>query len=224
MRHLAGLPFARELRPFGGGWRAIEADELDRDLEIAALGARRLFDEAAKPAQTASSFSVLRGATAEMIAAMSQAGDIVMLVEPGTPAERLTRPFVMVLEAALRSAASVMLVPSRLARRRGPVVAIARSPGDRAIAAAVAIAAATHEDLVVVQAFVADRAFEIAAAASVRVTTRAIGGGQLADARAVSAALAGVNERLVVVSRDDGDREDPSTIPSLRGVPVLVVE
>jgi hypothetical protein len=33
---LAGLPFAREFRPLGGGWRSIDQNELSRELEAAA--------------------------------------------------------------------------------------------------------------------------------------------------------------------------------------------
>lgn len=226
--HLAGLPFARELRSVGDGWRPLDIDELNRDVDLMARSAQRLFAETAGTLRTASSFSVMRGASSETIAAVSRAGDIVMIVEPGMPAERLTHPFATVVAAALRSAASVMLVPGRVMRRSGPVVAISAAPEDGSIAAALTIAAAAGEDLVVVAGFEADSAWnarlaETAAAAGLRarmVSTRA----PLKDASAVSLVLTGLNERLVVMSQRAVDDPMPSMLAALRGVPVLVVD
>jgi hypothetical protein len=225
--HLAGLPFAREFRVLGGGWRPLAADELDRDMAFLARSAQRLFADQARSLQTASSFSVLRGASSDSIATVSRAGDIVIIVDPGSPAERVTQPFSTLFEAALRSAASVMLVPSRLQRRGGPVVALAALPEDASIPAAMKIAAALDEDVVVVAGFEPDEAWgprltEMAVAAGIHAETlsaRALP----TDDRAIASILAGLNERLLVVGRHAVDISTPLMLASLRRVPVLVV-
>jgi hypothetical protein len=56
------------------------------------------------------------------------------------------------LEAAFQSDAAVMVVPARIARIAGPVVAIAIAPDDPSVGAAAAIAIAAKEDLVIIHA------------------------------------------------------------------------
>jgi len=225
---LAGLPFARELRSLGGGWRALDVDELGRDVELMARNAQRLFAEMAVTLRTDCSFSVMRGASSETIATVSRAGDIVMIVEPEVPAERVTHPFAAVLAAALRSAASVMLVPRRVVRRTGPVVAISATPEDASIAAALPIAAAAGEDRGAVAGFETDRArsaqlAEAAAAVGLRGRT-VVRRGPPKNASVASLVLAGLNERLLVMSRRAVGDSMPSMLATLRRVPVLVVD
>ena len=82
---VAGLPFVRELRPFGNGWRPIEAAMMKQELERAAETTRRLFAEAVRPQGIAVSFRHERGSAAAFITSVAQAHDIVVIVEPQNP-------------------------------------------------------------------------------------------------------------------------------------------
>ena len=152
LRDLANIPFSREIRLLGGGWHPIDLDRLSRDFELAAHGIERRFVEAAKRLSRGCQFEVVRESLPNIFASISRSDDIVMIVEPQSPAGRATQQFSWLLAAALRSVAAVMLVPPRIVRTRGPVVAIARSAGDRSIHAAAAIALAAKEDLIILEA------------------------------------------------------------------------
>src|SRR5665811_347918 len=149
---LAGIPFSREFRPLGGGWHTLDLDRLLHDFELAARSIERKFMGAAKRLTTGYQFEVARGSLAKTFASVSRRDDIVMIVEPQSPAERATQQFTWLLEAAFRSAAAVILVPPHIARTKGPVVAIAASAGDPSISAAAAIAVAAKEELVIIEA------------------------------------------------------------------------
>ena len=112
LRDLANIPFAREFRPLGGGWHTIELDRLSHDFELAARNIERMFTGAARHLTTRHQFEVVRGPTAKTIATISRTDDIIMIVEPMSPAERATQQFSWLMEAAFRSAAAVLLVSS----------------------------------------------------------------------------------------------------------------
>jgi hypothetical protein len=203
LRGLAALPFAREFQPLGGGWRPLDIDQLSRDLEMAAKNAEKAFAAAARTLQTGCRFEVVRGSMAETIAAISGAGDIVLITEPEGAADRMTAQFRSILDVAMRSAAAVLLVPCRIARQSGVVVAIATEPGDPSIEVAKAVASAANAELVVVETF-------------------KTAGRPPATLSEIGAALGNVIERLIVVSRTD---ESPlAAIAALRRVPILIVE
>ena len=142
LHDLASIPFSREFRPLGGGWHTLDLDRLSRDFELAARSIERKFMDAAKRLPTGCQFAVARGPMTTTLASISRSDDIVMIVEPRSPAERATQQFSWLLEAAFRSAAAVMLVPPQIVRTKGPVVAMATSPDDPSILAAAAIALA----------------------------------------------------------------------------------
>jgi hypothetical protein len=147
-----------------------------------------------------------------------------MLAEPTSAAERLAHPFAPLLEAALRSAASVLIVPATIAHPAGPIVAIAMRPDDRGIEAADAIAAVTGAEVVLVQAY----KDEAPAGTTTRAPARArevlrLAEAALADTRYLSATLGRLHERLVVMTREGFDKTAPALIASLRRVPVLVL-
>src|SRR5450830_1043551 len=152
LRDLASIPFAREFRPLGGGWHTIDLDRLSHDFELAARSIERMFTDAAKRLATRYQFEVVRGPMAKTFASISRTDDIVMIVEPLSPAERATQQFSWLLEAAFRSAAAVMLVPPHITRTKGPVVAIVVSSDDPSIHVAAAIAFAAKEELVIIEA------------------------------------------------------------------------
>jgi hypothetical protein len=165
---------------------------------------------------------------AKTVASVSRTNDIIMIVEPQSPAERATHQFAWLLEAAFRSAAAVMLVPPRIARTRGPVVAIATAPDDASIDVAAAIAFAAKEELVIIEAdgHDADDTQARKLAADTGLTIRRVVAARLGLADPATGALAfrQIEERLIVLTRGILADRAASAIAAARQVPVLVVE
>lgn len=228
LRDLASISFAREFRPLGGGWHAIELDRLTHDFELAARSIERMFTSAAKHLASGYQFEVARGPTANTIASISRTDDIIMIVEPMSPAERATQQFLWLMQAAFRSAAAVMLVPPNIVRSKGPVVAIAATPDDPSIQTAAAIATASGEELVIVEAdgHAAAQSRTQTLAADTDLAIRRITATKIAlsDPATCSQAFRQMQERLVVMTRGAFEDEVVSTIAAARRVPVLVVE
>lgn len=228
LRGLAGIPFVREFRPLGGGWHPLDLDRLTHDLELAARSLERTFTEAAKRLAARSRFEVIRGPVGESLASISSTSDIVMIVEPLSGAERASAQFSWLIQAAFRSAAAVILVPPRIARTKGAIVAIATAADDPSIAAAAAIAIAANETLVIIEVgkqfhenlgiakFAADRGLAIQ-----RVAARDV---SVADPAACVQTMRHLQERLVVMTRVPFDGAIASAIAAARQVPVLVIE
>ena len=228
LHDLANIPFAREFRPLGGGWHTIELDRLSHDFELAARSIERTFTSAAKRLATRSQFEVARGPTAKTIATISRTDDIIMIVEPMSPAERATQQFSWLMQAAFHSAAAVILVPPNIVRTKGPIVAIATSPDDSSVHVAAAIAIAAQEELVIIEADGHDaedsRIRALAADADLTIKRVATTKLALPDPATCSQAFRQTRERLVVMTRGAFDDEVASTIAAARRVPVLVVE
>jgi hypothetical protein len=148
----ARLPFTREFRGPAFGWQRINPDQLAYDVQAATGNLRRSFESAARELEANAQFEVMKGPLAETIRAVSRAGDILLLAEPASPAERSSVQFNWLTEAVLGSPAAVLLVPARLARRRGPVVVIEATRDDRSIQVAAEIAASCGEELVIIDA------------------------------------------------------------------------
>jgi hypothetical protein len=131
------------------------------------------------------------------------------------------------LEAAFQSAAAVMVVPDRIRRIAGPVVAVAVAPDDRSIRAAAGIAIAAKEDLVVVHAHEGKGddpgARKLAAETGLTIKHVFTGKASLSDPAACVEAFHHVEERLVVTSRGKSAPEFALSIASSRRVPVLVI-
>ena len=228
LRDFAKIPFAREFRLLGGGWHAIELDQLSHDFELAARSIERMFTDAAQHLTTRYQFELVRGPMAETIASISRTDDIVMIVEPLSPAERATQQFTWLMQAAFRSAGAVMLVPPHIVRTKGPVVAIAASPDDPSIQAAAAIAVAAKEELVVIDAdsHDADDPYIRKLAADTGLTIKIVAAANvtLPDPATCAQAFRQMQERLVVMARGAFADAAASAIAAARRVPVLVVE
>ena len=227
LRDLASIPFSREFRPLGGGWHAFDLDRLSHDIELAAGSIERKFMNAAKRLPTGCRFEVARGSIAQTFASVSRIDDIVMIAEPGSPAERATPQFSWLVEGAFRSAAAVMLVPPHIVRARGPVVAIATSSGDPSILAAAAIAVAAREDLVIIATDGLDaddpRIRRLADDTGLVIKCMVAPNVRSADP-AFAQAFRQITERLIVVTRGALAEGAASAISAARRVPVLVVE
>jgi hypothetical protein len=226
LRNLAGIPFAREFRLLGGGWHPIDVDRLSHDLAVAARNIERAFTEATRHIPSKSQFAVLRGPMVDAIASIMQTGDIVMLAESASPAERGLRQFYPLVEAAVQSAAAVMFVPPHPTRTKGSIVAIATFPDDPSVPAAAAIALAANEALIVCETC-ADAAHDpnrIDALPDIKVKHISAGTALLADPTALIYALRQLEERLIVMTRDAGNEQIAATIAATRRVPVLLIE
>ncbi len=200
---LAGLPFGRELRTREGGWRPIDAEQLARAMEAAARRARRAFVEKASSMQLTADFRSVKGSIAELVESLLSAGDIVAVPLPISAAERATAQFSRLFEAASRSAAAVLLLPSEIARQTGAIVAVAATPADTGVQIGRIIAAAAKEEFVLVDA---------------------IAGARMRPESLSAPLLSGMSERLVVLTRGAIDEARVQAIASARRVPVLVVE
>jgi hypothetical protein len=228
LRDFAGFPFARELRLLGGGWQPIDVERLSQEMELAARSAERSFAEAVKQVSIHCQFEVKRGTIATTIATVSQASDIVMIVEPASAGERATAQFSRLLQAAFRSAAAVMIAPTRIARARGPIVAIARAWNDPSVAVASTIARAAEETLFVLDigegSIDDERVRSLAAATGLRIKHVVAGKAARADPTTLVEALRLFQERLVIMTRGATDERFVPILAAERHVPVLVVE
>ncbi len=224
---VARLPCVRELRPLGGGWHPIDAAELAQQFARAEYAARSQFGEIARRHGLETSFDVASGSAADMIASLVQKDDIIVIIEPRNPAERVTAQFTHLTDAALNAAAAVMIVPSRIARTAGPIIAVAKTPDDPSVRAALAIAAATEEKVLILgpQSNLKLRPEVMKLAQAVGVDLEPIRGSkEPLDMLALAAGLYRIGERLVVMTRNDHPDLAPLPIASGRGVPVLLVE
>ena len=225
---LASIPFARELRPLGGGWHPIDRGQLSRDSELAAQAAEKAFVDAAKHLETGRRFEVARGPLMSSIAAISRTSDILVVGEPPSAAERASQQFSWLIDAAFRSEAAVLIVPRQIARVQGPIVCVASTADDPSIAVATDFAVAGNENLVVVAA--CDEAIDEARIAALAVgknlTVSHLAGGREAatDAASLVRVLQPLRERLVVLTRSASDGHAALIVAAARGVPVLVVE
>lgn len=223
---LAALPCVRELRSLGGGWHPIDASQLTQGTGQAAAAARRLFEGAAKALQTGTRFNLVKGSIADVIGSESTVDDIFAIIEPKNPAERVTHQYRQLLEGAFNAPAATLLVPSRISRRTGPVVAVATSGQDPSLHAALGIATSSKEQLIVLAPPGMDRVAiaRLAEASGVPVDWRPLAGGGTGDSE-LALLLSRINERFLVLSRTrpNGGRP-PSQLASGRGVPVLVTE
>jgi hypothetical protein len=221
---VAALPCVRELRPLGGGWHPIEGPQLVRQLDRAAATAQRLFQDAVRAIRIEASFNVARGPVEDMMASAAAADDIIVIIEPRNPAERVTQQFSRLVDAAFRASIAVMVVPSRIVRTAGPIAAVISGPDDPSIRTAVAIAAAAKERVIALGpsgSNACESIAELADAAGVRVEA----GPDMQEPLDVSTLLtqlSRLNDRLLVMSRGAlGDRRVP-TLASLRGTPILL--
>jgi hypothetical protein len=222
---MASLPCVRELRSLGGGWHSMEGPQLARQLDHAAATARRLFHEAVRAARIDASFNIARGSGDDIIEFSAAADDIIVIIEPRNPVERITQQFTRLTDAAFGASAAVMVVPSRIARTSGPIAAVISDPDDASVRSALAIAAAAKEKVILLAPpglGVGASIAELAGIAGVRIEAGPAIRDPV-DASSLLRQLAHLNERLVVMSRGVIDKGAP-TVASRRGIPVLLTK
>jgi hypothetical protein len=215
---------AQEFRSTVTGWEPVAHERLVQDIEDVVETARRSFVAAARRGGAADAvFQLLHGGAGEILAALIRRDDIVVMIEPRHPADRITHQFRNVAAAALAASSSVMLVPSRVLRKQGPVVAVATRPDDRAIDVAANVAGCMGEPLLIVNATGAP------------IARRAVPGERqpriiaspsqsLPIERRVLADLENTGERLIVVRRTGLEQSGLRVVADRRGVPVLMLD
>ncbi len=168
MLGLAELPSAREFRL--GGWQRLDAGQLASDFARAAQEAERLFAEAAGRRRRTASFRTGKGSAADAISSEANADDIIVIIEPKSPIERATHQFGQLVEAAFGTRSSILLVPSLVVSVSGPVIVVAASLEDPCLDAALAVASAAGERMIVVPSAQSDRSLS-----SIVETARLVG-------------------------------------------------
>lgn len=195
---LATHPLLREYRFSAQQWRSIEGRGMLRDLESCASIAKQMFEEEVRHIGASHSFEIVQATTADAIRSVSDASDIVVLVEPKTLTDRAIEPFSETISVAIKTPASVLVVPNTIVREQGPVLVIGETNQDRSMTSAELIAEAINEKLEFMPAI--DPSSEMPQRPS-----------------------NWPGERLVVMTRRVGEKLGPLTVASRRRVPVLVL-
>ncbi|MBR0683722.1 hypothetical protein GXW74_24810 [Roseomonas eburnea] len=226
---LAALPFARELRLPSHAWSTIEAPQVAAELGQTAARLRRLLEQHCARLGIPAGFEVVRGDPAACLAGLRGDADMLALVAPGTAAGRSFGAFPRAWDAALRSDAPVLLLPPGGGRTRGPVVSISEAAGMAPLDLALRLAAASGEDLLLLQppgaGLSAEAAAERAHASGlgeVRVKARPL---RALSAGAIAEGLGTARERLLVLAREVAAAFGGDGAPRLaaqRHAPVLV--
>jgi hypothetical protein len=212
---LAALSGAREFRAFDQRWQAIDAAQITREIDRAAGLARQRFVESVGTRAIKTSFDVIGGA--EVMASLIRADDIVAVIEPAHPGERITQQFTGLLETALATAGAVLAIPRRIARTAGPIVMIASDFGDPSIRTALQIAAAFKERLVVTTVANTRLPIELLADANrLGVAVEHVSSGALPVTR--------LQERMRVLTRSALTDKGIALFSSLQGIPLLLID
>ena len=169
---------------------------------------------------------------ATCIAAVCQSGDIIVFAEHGPPTFPATHSLTRLHAGAHESATSVLLLPTRLKPRRGPVVAVLTDAADPSLDMACRVATSAKEDLVILLPEPAGSRAADTAAAGAKNRAHALGQPQehisvrihtWLPAEDVLRALAHLQERLIVMTRATSAAAAASRIAAARGVPVLLI-
>jgi hypothetical protein len=226
---LAALPFARELQLPTHDWAGMEASRMAAELDRTAARLRRMVQENCARLGIPSGFEVVRGDPAACVTGLCGDADLLALVAPASAAGRGVGAFPRAWNAALRSAAPVLLLPPRTQRLHGPIASVAGDDGPADLDLALRLAAAAGEGLLLLQppgtGVSPEAAAERARAGGlgeVRVETRPL---RDLSERAVEEGLGPARERLVVLARNTARAMDGDSAPRLaarRRVPVLV--
>ncbi len=146
----AALPAAREFRH--GSWHPLSVDRLERELSALAREAELSFLAVVSRCRAAASFTRGKDPAEETIFADAGADDIIAIIEPKSPLERVTHQFTQLVAAAFKASSSILLVPDRPLPAAGPIVVVADDGSDPALDVALAISAATGDPLIVIPA------------------------------------------------------------------------
>lgn len=223
LAQLADLPEAREFR--ASSWQPLSAAQLTSDLARMSAEAQRMFSEIIAQHRTSGSFQLARGSAAETLL-KAGANDILAIVDPKNPLERITRQFRELIDIIFQTAASVLIVPSSPPVASGQLVAAGSHASDPAIAAAIAIAASAKEPLTIIpleqSAQALARVVERARQLGVRTTLTEpmLHGANLSSLATVSCNLKG---KLLIADRERFAITDRSFLEFRVQIPLLLV-
>jgi hypothetical protein len=221
LRALTGLP-VRELRILDRQWQPIDLEQISRDLEGAAATVRSHFDACLGSRSIKARFDVIAGT--RVLSSLIRTDDIVVIIEPAHPGERVTQQFTGLFDAAFARAAGILVLPRRIARSSGPVMTLATGPDDPSIGVALEVAAALNERLIVVARPGSPLSPQLVAEAKrLGVDVRQVAGAGDATAVSTSMSLAPAKERLRVVARSLLPGDAARLFLALQGVPLLAV-
>ncbi len=227
VQRLAALPFARELRLPSRAWSALDPAQLDAEFRSAAGSLQAMLRQHASRFDVRSEFHAVRADPARYVAGMSDASDVVVLSVPREASARAVGSVAAAWRAAIGSPATTLLLPSRLARRRGPIAAVLGAGAEPRARAAASLAAATGENLVALMQdadaadLSLDEASRSASRGGQRLSVRRLGEPSVA---ALLRALNGVGERLVMLDRRfvrDAEWQAATKLSEALGVPLL---
>ena len=223
---LAGLPFARELCLPMGAWRALDPVRLTDEMAALAEQARRALERASAGLGRPAQFTRLRGDPGALLAEQASEADIIALVASAAPAGLADAAMRRLEEVVLGTARTVLMLPPRVQRTRGPVAAVISGAAADELDLAVRLAVTAGEPLMLLSAAgdqdttEAVAAAEASGMAAARIVVRML---TASTGEAILAGLAGAGERLLVLPRARaGTRLSP--LAAARGVPVLAIE
>jgi hypothetical protein len=228
LQALAEMPFARELRMPGHEWHPLAPDRVAGEQEQAIARARRMLQEVIAALGVTGGFEVRQGDPAELLSSLSEASDIVVVAESARVGERASGSHARRTRAAWESAASVLLLPSRVRAVRGAIAVVPAGADDPAVALAARIALRAGEDLVLL----VPRQDATAASAQARRMGLPAGHVQVCPLAhrtetAIATALAAVTVRLLVLTRAALEYNGEAALSRLArscGAPVLALE
>lgn len=137
--HMAGLPFAEEIRLYST--EKIDTAQLERMLRLQAQQAREMLEHTAQPRTLRHTFRVLRGLVPEQVIQAATAADMLVLGRSGrSPSCR--KGLGSTARAALEGAMSVMLMRPGVTAAEGPLLVLydGTDASKRALATALEIA------------------------------------------------------------------------------------
>ena len=163
---MGSLPFAREYIPGRSTWQTIEVADVQARNALAQRRAREAFADVARLHGLSADFEVMKGDGQEELARVLRNYDVVAMVAPTSAGAWMTLPFSAFAEAALHGPAIALLLPARIFRRKGPVVALASATDQDSLMLGARLAQATGEMLVVLAADAKDIAQNVQSVAA----------------------------------------------------------
>ena len=109
--HLAGLPFAHEVRTPSAASEPIDSDKMEQDLHLQASQARYALEEAAERVNARWSFKVVRGQVTTAVLAEALEADLLAMGRVSRPLMRRSRLGSTARAASAETKRSVLLMP-----------------------------------------------------------------------------------------------------------------
>ncbi len=225
---LGYLPFAREYVPARAAWQTIGVADVAARQALSLRRARDAFAAIAQLHGISAHVEVISGNLQDELTGVLHETDVVALLAPSQASEWMTLPFAAFADAAFQGPATALLLPARITRRTGPIVALASMEDAASLALAARLARASGEMLIVLAAGATDIAgstkslMEKVDLPLERLRIVDVDGANLTD---INRWLGDMGERMLVVGREFLTRPDLGQLISLacvRGIPVFI--